>query len=799
MFTILPQINLSKKIRINLIVFLGTAVILSTNANAQDSVRVTQTVKGVIRTVDNQQPIFGASVYIPEVKLGAKTNANGEFRIEKVPVGRLTLKVHANGYEQISEDILVTSGKQVNLELEIREKVVKGEDISIIANDAFARINETALSSATTFNVDDVKRFAGSREDPAKMAQNFAGAVGINDQRNDIIIRGGSPLELLWRFDGIDIPNPNHFATQGATGGPVNAINVNLLSNSDFLTGAFPAEYADKNSGVFDLRTRKGNTERFEFVGQMGFAGLEGLIEGPLGGNSSFIVSYRKSTLEIFDALGISLGFAGIPKYDDLTLKANFELSPSDELSFTSLFGTSNIRLEQSKEDSVQTGDDDITNGTDLAVVGSTWKHIFSPQTISQLTMSWVASRFNTEVDSLTTDNFNHVTASTLFYKANSTEASYSGKFRLLHSPNVSNTFSAGIEARFPSYNINEYRTTVRDEADGKPYSLRADGSSFHALSFVNWLYRPSDDWTFNTGVAAQYLDLSKKTSIEPRFSAKWNAAEGQSLNFGFGIHRESQPLVIYFGNPLNHGLDFTQSIHYIVGYENRISNDVLMKLEAYYKDISHAPVESESLNSYSLLNAGANFGGVSNSAALVSNGLGKSYGVEFTMLKHFSNNYYFTTTASLFRQRFTGSDGVWHDGAFDNKFILNLLGGYNWVLSRTFSIEFSAKYTIAGGSAYTPIDTIKSALYNAAGQFGIPYLDEANAFGARNPIYSKLDTKIEFRQNLGSVSIIGFFTAENTLNNKNVLLHTYDPRNHSVKTIYQLGLFPYGGFRVEF
>ena len=518
-------------------------ILFGTALRAQDSSSVTQTVKGVVKTVDNEQPVIGARVFVIGTKLGARTSNDGTFRIEKVPVGRFTLKVLANGFETISQDILVTSGKQVVLALEVREKVVKGEDIVVSASSAFSTINETAISSATAFSVDDVKRFAGSREDPAKMAQNFAGVVGINDQRNDIIIRGGSPLELLWRFDGIDIPNPNHFATQGATGGPVNAINVNLLSNSDFLTGAFPAEYGDKLSGVFDLHTRKGNTERYEFVTQLGFAGLEALAEGPIPGitNSSFIASYRKSTLEIFNALGINFGFVGIPKYDDLTIKADIPLSTSDALSITSLYGTSDIALLQSKQDTVYTGDVDIHNGTDLYVLGSTWKHFFNDKTVGQLTVSWVNSKFRTTVDSLTTDNNNHVTASSLFYKADSREGFYSAKYRLSHTANVSNTLSGGIETRLPYYDLNEFRTTVRDEINGLPYSLKADGNTFHALSFLNWLFRPTDDLTFNTGIHFQYLALSKRSSFEPRFSARWTFAEGQAFNVGFGVHRESQ------------------------------------------------------------------------------------------------------------------------------------------------------------------------------------------------------------------------------------------------------------------
>ncbi|HYM20308.1 MAG TPA: TonB-dependent receptor [Candidatus Kapabacteria bacterium] len=748
----------------------------------------------------SDQPVQGAIVSIVGTKLGARTKADGNFRIENVPVGRHELRVLAGGYETITQDILVTSGKQVIINLPLTAKVYKAEQVVVQANDDFKPINEAALSSATTFTVDEVKRFAGSREDPARMAQTFAGVVGVDDQRNDIIIRGGSPMELLWRLDGIDIPNPNHFATQGATGGPVNAINTNLLSNSDFLTGAFPAEYGDKLSGVFDLRTRKGNTEKYEFVGQLGFAGVEAMAEGPLFGNgSSFIASYRKSTLQVFDALGINFGFAGIPKYEDLTIKADIPLGSSDALSIISLGGTGTIDLFDSKKDTVYTGDFDITSGSDLGVAGATWKHTFNTKTIGEFSLSGVYQKYHTTVDSLTTDAFNHVTSKNLFYVADSYEGFYSAKYKLNYAHDVSNFFSAGIETRLPFYNIDEYRTTVRDEKNGIPYSIKANGNSFHALTYVNWQWRPNDALTFNTGVHAQYIEISKKTSIEPRFGAQWAFAEGQDLTAGFGVHRQSQPLVVYFGNAANSSLDYTQSLHYILGYSNRLASDLLLKVEGYYKDISHAPVRSDSLSSFSMLNAGSTFGGVSTDYPLMSTGLGRTYGIEFTLMKHFADGYYFTATSSLFRQRFTGSDGVWRNGAFDNKYIINLLAGYEWKLSPTFSIEFSEKLTLAGGAPYTPIDTVRARMFNASGQFGPQYYDETQAFAVRYPAYKRLDLKIEFRQNLGSVSIIGFITAENALNAKNILTYAWDARRNEITQLNQLGIFPYGGFRIEF
>jgi hypothetical protein len=780
------------------LILLALTLFTLSSARAQNAADLTQTVKGTLIDLDNDQPIPGALIGIVGTKLGAKSKLDGTFRIEGVPVGREQIKIQAFGYEPITQDLLISSGKQVVLDLRMKIKVLQGGEVVVRGSDDFKPINEEALVSSQTFSVDEVKRFAGSREDPARMAQTFAGVVGANEQRNDIIIRGGSPLELLWRLDGIDIPNPNHFATQGATGGPINAINVNLLNNSDFMTGAWPAEYGDKMSGVFDLRTRKGNSERYEYTAQMGFAGFEGMIEGPLFTNgSSFIASYRKSTLQILSAMGLDLGFAGVPKYDDLTIKTDIPLGDHDAFSLIGLGGRSTIDIEESKKDSVITGSFDITNGTDLGVLGASWKHIYSEHAVGTLSLSTVNQTYHTIVDSVTATPDYKFKNKDLFYTDDATEAFTSAKYSLNYSANASHLFSASLEGRIPRYELHEARTTTRDEPNA--YKLDASGSTSEALGHVNWQWRPNDDLTFNTGVHFQYLDISKKSSVEPRFGAQWSFTEDQSLNVGFGVHRQSQPMVVYFGNPANRSLDFTQSIHYILGYSNRIDEDLLLKLEAYYKDISHAPIERDKASAFSYLNAGSNFGGVSTNKALVSNGLGKSYGVELTLMKHFSNNYYLTATTSLFRQRFTGSDGKWYDGAFDNKYIVNLLAGYDWKISPTFSIEMSSKLTFAGGAPYTPIDTAKARMFNVSGEFGPQYFEDGRAFSERYPFYKRVDLKVEFRKNLGSFAIVGFMTAENALNFKNVLIYTYDPVTQSVIPINQLGIFPYGGFRIEF
>ncbi len=272
-----------------------------------------QVIKGKIVDKESKTPLIGVALSLRDMgnSFGAVTDINGDFMISNVSVGKHTLTVNYLGYESIIlNDILVTSAKEVVLPLEMEEAVVKIKEATITAKKE--HINEMALISTKTFDVQETERYAGSRGDPARMASNFAGVQGGDDSRNDIIIRGNSPQGVLWRLEGVDIPNPNHFAIAGTTGGPVSILNNKTLANSDFYTGAFPAEYGDAVAGVFDINLRNGNKDRYEFTGQFGFLGTELLAEGPINQKrgSSYLFSYRYSTLQIFQSLNINPDFA---------------------------------------------------------------------------------------------------------------------------------------------------------------------------------------------------------------------------------------------------------------------------------------------------------------------------------------------------------------------------------------------------------------------------------------------------------------------------------------------------------
>ena len=364
---------------------------------AQD---LTQTVRGVIKDKDSRSTLPGAAVAIykdSSLVTGATTDMNGIYRIENVPVGRYTVVASFLGYKQIViPNVIVGSGKEVIMPLELEESVIKMEEVQITATrNRGEALNEMATVSARTFSVEETERYAGSRGDPARMASNFAGVQGADDSRNDIVIRGNSPLGVLWRVEGVDIPNPNHFSIPGSSGGPVSILNNKVMANSDFFTGAFPAEFGNSISGVFDIKLRNGNNEQREFTGQFGFLGTELTAEGPISKKkrSSYLINYRYSTLAMFGFLGINIGTSAVPGYQDMAFKLNFPVKEKGNISLFGVGGMSNIDIlisEQEKPETEMYGDQDRDQyfGTGMGIVGLNYAKSFNSTTFGKFTVA---------------------------------------------------------------------------------------------------------------------------------------------------------------------------------------------------------------------------------------------------------------------------------------------------------------------------------------------------------------------------------------------------------------------------
>ena len=787
-----------------LVIRFGILLLLSLPVRAQT---FTQTIRGTVLDADSKSPLPGATILVLNLDTvkGGVSDVQGNFRITAVPVGRRAIKISYLGYEDaFLNNLIVSTGKEVVLNVEMHERVIQGQSVEIISEkDKTKANNDLATNSARSFSSEETERYAGARGDPSRMVANYGGVTSSNDARNDIIVRGNSPLGVLWRFEGVDIPNPNHFSTQGATGGPVSMLNTNLLANSDFLTGAFPAEYGNRTAAVFDLKLRNGNNEKDEFIAQVGINGLEVGAEGPIKKDgASFLINYRYSTFKVFDALGIHFGVAGVPEYQDMSFKLNFPTAHAGVFSVWGLGGISSISILDRNRDtsdwSYTAKGQDLVYGSNMGVIGFTHLYFFSPTISGKLVVS-----VNGSSNLITVDTLSKAKQDFRDYDNHSADWQYTASYTVSDKINAHHLLKAGITytQQFIDYKAYFYSTQYKTNV----YQLNDADNTGLGQAYLHWQYRITEKLALNTGIHYQVFTLNNTQALEPRAGLRWQFLPRHALSIAYGMHSQTQPLIYYFyktydpvsGNYVetNRNLDLSRSQHLIAGYDFNIGKNFRFKLEGYYQYLYNIPVSINPASSFSIINVGNALDGLPLVDSLYNHGTGKNYGVELTIEKFFSKHFYFLSTLSVYQSSYVANDGIERPTAYDGGYVYNILAGYELPLGKSKNklISLDVKYTTAGGNRYTPIDLSTSIIDGHAA-----YYDNL-AYSQRFTPYSRLDVKLSFRLNRKKVSHLLYVNVENILNQQNILQQTYDPSSQTVHSEYQLGVFPYGGYRLEF
>jgi len=776
----------------------------------------TQTLRGNVLDKQAETPLIGATVQVLNVEpaIGATTDIDGSFVLKNVPVGRQTLRITYVGYEmQTVPNILVTAGKEVLLSLKMEESFASMDEVVIVAKvNKDKAINELATISARQFNTEEVSRYSGGRGDVGRLVANFAGVAASNDARNDIIIRGNAPTGVLWRLEGIPIPNPNHYSTLGTTGGPVSALNPNMIGNSDFLTSAFPADYGNATAGVFDINLRKGNKDRFEFMGQVGaFTGMEAAIEGPVRkGKGSFVVAYRHSFAEIAQAAGLNVGTTATPKYKDLTFNLDFGNTKAGSFSIFGIGGHSSIDFLGADIDTTDlfaNPDENAFSISKLGVIGLKHNLLLNDHSYIRtvLSASHSGNSYKTE-DLEMTDEFGG-----LLQTFDVLDAGNTYRLSSFYNNKINRRFTLRTGVLLQNQQLNTYvktRVGIPDfNGDGIPdlFTQRDfDGSFNQAEAYAQTQWRIVERLTLNTGVHGLYFDKTEDLAIEPRVALNWQFSPKSTLNLGYGLHHQTQPLPVFLfrerqpdGSAVetNADLGFTRSQHFVLGWDYKPAASWRVKAETYYQLLSDVPVESMP-SSFALLNAGADFV-FPEKNNLVNEGTGTNLGVELTVEKFFSQGWYSLLTVSVFDSKYKGSDGVERSTAFNGSYVLNALAGREFKLGnsgRRF-LTLDTKVTAAGGRPYTPVDLDAS---KAAGR---EVLIENQAYSMRLDDYFRWDVKIGMRLNSPKrkLSQTFFLDFQNVTNKQNIFAMQYNEVRNEVGKTYQIGFFPDLMYRVEF
>ena len=775
------------------------------------SVSQTGTIRGILTDKVTESPLIGAYVTLDENGKTVLTDKDGKFEIMQIALGRHTISAKLLGYEPTSiPNIDVVTGKEVVLTISLSESFTKLAEITVSAGSSKSQtVNKMAAVSARQFGIEEATRYAGGRSDVARLASNFAGVSSPDDSRNDIVVRGNAPTGLLWRVEGIPVPSPNHFSSLGTTGSPVSALNPNLLSNSDFLTSAFPAEYGNALGGVFDLNFRKGNTKKNEYTLSVGaFPGLEALAEGRLGKNGgSYVVAARYA---IAGLLGSAGGTSSPPNYSDLSFNIDFGKTKIGSVSIFGIGGNAKIDFigkNISDTDLFAYKDEDLYVKSGFGVLGI--KH-----TINLGANSFIKTVIGGSLSSNTVDNYRYFDYKSAKEKRLDNIFVDNNANRITVSSYFNSKLNSKINVRagflFEAYSLKAKLSTRERQADNNKDGypdfesiLSNDGSFTIFQPFAQGQFRLTEALTFNAGLHAQQFSVNNQFVVEPRTSLSWAINGLNSLNFGFGVHHQnvSEPLLFLNENvngtlvQTNKKLDLVASQHFVLGYDKRFDK-WRGKIEAYYQKIDNAAVTSYA-SGYSSLTEGAEFIFSTDKSSLVSKGTGFNRGIELTIEKFYSKGYHALITSSIFESKIKGSDGVERNSPFNNKRILNLLGGKEFKIGRekknVFSIDI--KYTNAGGRFYSPIDL------EASKANGFEIKKDGQEYSQQYRDYNRLDLKfgMKFNSNSNKSSHKFYVDFQNLTDNKNTFIYRYNRETKKIDELNQIGFFPDFGYKFQF
>jgi len=779
--------------------------------NLAEGQNPTQTIRGTVVDKDAQVSLIGATVLVAGLptEYGSVTDLDGSFTIKNVPTGRHEIHVSYIGYEPlVLSNVLLSSGKELVLKIELTESVQSLSEVVVSASsqlDKTKPLNEFATVSARTFSVEETSRYAFSAFDPARMAQAYAGVAtgGSDDIMNEIVIRGNSPRGLLWRLEGIEIPNPNHFGELGSTGGGISMLSSSTLSNSDFYTGAFPAEFGNALSGVFDLNLRNGNNEQREYSFMFGLLGIELAAEGPFSGKGkgSYLVNYRYSTFAAIKKLGLAPGGDFFPEYQDISFKINL---PSSKAGTFSLFGIGgkNSGGEAPDRDSLQWKS--LNDGVgevekqDVGTIGLSHRLLLSNDSyLKTVVMGSYQKIFEENYYLVASDNYRRVKRYS--EDSGSSALRFSTMYHL--KLNSKNTFRSGLIVSSLGFNYLGIGQKIGSEELETKFDN--NGNSGLLQGYFNWKNRTGSNLTLNGGLHYSMLTMNNNFALDPRLSARYQISEKNALSASVGLHSKMEGLPVYLfegeANGVkvepNNDLELSKAFHAVLAYDHNFRPNLRLKLEAYYQYLFDIPEAEKKESYFSLINS-SDVLAVLQTGGLASSGIGRNFGVDFTLEKFFSNQYYFLLTGSVYSSQFEAPNGKWFNTLYNGNYQCNLLGGKEFKVGKNKQniLGINGKFLLSGGRRQTPIDLAASKLAGREINNNEAFLSE------RLGTYARFDVGLSYRKNTNKkLSHTFLLDVQNVTNRENIYNRYFNKYTGTLGKTLQAGLFPNFNYRLEF
>ena len=778
--------------------FLMLLIIFCFANNILISQQISQTIKGKVFDSETQIGLPGATIIITDSDplIGVTSDNKGFFKLENIAVGRVDIEISFIGYESyLVSELLVSSGKEIVLNIPLKESVEYLKEVVVKPNIQKEKpLNSMATISARSFTVEQAQRFAGGMDDPSRLVSSFAGVTPSTVENNEIVIRGNAAKGILWRLEGVEIPPPNHLAGMFSGGGIITMFNSSMLANSDFFTGAFPAEYGNALSGVFDINLRNGNRDKREYTIQAGSCGIEFATEGPFkkGKQATYLVNYRYSTYSILKTFLPHV--TGLPDFSDLSFKLNFPTAKAGTFSLWSINGMGKIDFEPEKDPEEWTTNYDAYNYDihyDLTASGLNHRIIVGKKSYLFSSLSFSASKY-TNNNSYLRSNLDEVPVS----DQNEVNSRLSLSSYFNHKFNSRHTNRTGIVLSRLAFNYDVKGNSDVANSNTYDFLVNDKGSSASAQVYSESKYFINEKLNVNAGMHLLYFAFNKKFTVEPRVGFNWNFAPAHTFSLGYGKHSRIEPLRIYLMEvetpggleELNRDLRITKAHHFVLGYDWNINNYTHLKIEPYYQILYDVPVTPDS--SFSMINY---ISETFFTEQLINDGTGRNIGVDVTLERFLKNGFYYMFMASVYNSKYKGGDGIERNTRYNQNFVFYLLGGKEWRVRENNIFSLNGKFTVLGGRRYAPVDNKKSI----AEQFVI--YDDSRIYEEQSPTNYYIDISLNYRINRQKCAHTIILQAKNLLMQKEFLGHAYNYKTNTVEPYELAIIFPYLSYKVEF
>ncbi len=738
----------------------------------------TGSLKGIVVDEATDQPLIGVNILVQGEIYGTASDLKGHYAVTGIPAGTYNVVYRYMGYEKlVRTDVVINPGRITQLDISLKESVISGEEV--VVTEEYFQKEATEPTSVVQFNSEEIRRSPGSGGDVSRILMALPSTAQVADNSNDLMVRGGSPTENAFYVDNIQIPNVNHFPTQGSSSGAIGMLNVDFIQDVTFSTGGFSAAYGDKLSSVVNIDFREGNREEFDTQLDMSLSGFGGVIEGPLPDkNGSWFISGRKSYL---DLLIDAIGTGSAPRYGDVHGKVSYNLNSQHKISLLNIYGTSmmNVSKANALENDLPTnGDFAATQNT----TGLSWRYLWGEKGYSNTSLSYGFTQSEDLWHFVTTDRI----------QQSSSYLEGAARLRNVNTYKISaaHRLEFGLETEYDlaeyDYFFAEYTNRLGNTVP--ELSVEENFYTSKAGVFFNYSWQPAPQWIYTLGVRGDYYSFSENFHVAPRLAVSYRATDKLTLNASTGIYYQSLPMILLSQQEENRNLDDPRAVHYIAGVDYMLTPDTRFSLEVYTKEYSHLPMEPTDPTLF-VIDDGRSLQHFQRYTALRDVGIAYSRGIELLLQKKLAKDFYGLISGTYFRSRYEDLTGEWRNRTYDNQYMFSVLGGYK----PNDTWEFSLKWSYAGGVPYTPFDSAASK----AAKAGI--IDMTRINEVRYPAYHSLNLRADRRFYFNNSSLVLYASIWNAYNRENVAMYYWDEVKNEQVDYLQWSLIPIMGMEFEF